>query len=756
MGQLLAKPNISLIDHLRDVVLLGDELARRLGLNERLRMQALLACALHDIGKATSSFQEHMQAARKLEEAKRRSASDADLQQLQRSANAKKARAYPHALASLPFALATEQHLIQQQGWNQAQIYASAAVLTHHSPLGPSLYQGYGTPDFYPQPELCQLIESLWALLEKLKVGPLLSPSRLFSQIKPLLEKSPSSILHDPCISFPDRGQTNVLGIMQQLPVAEFAMVKTVLHLSDWLASANRSQTTALFFLSKGGSRVKAHASSFLKLRQFQREAANAREDVLWLRAPTGTGKTEALLLWAGDADRLLYLLPTQATVNAMRSRLQKVYGHQQVGLAHGRASYMIRQEGDQDSLDLRLFGSVFAQPVTVATLDQYILAHLHGRHWEERRTLARQATIILDEIHAYEPYTLGLLLAALEGERPARLALASATLPQPLVDLFPRGTLVEAEQALWQRARHRLELRDAPLESCIDEVAAAAHAGQKVLVVANTVQQAQHLYRELKGVLGPDALHLLHSRFIFRDRQEKESRIASPMPGTVCVATQVVEVSLDISYDLLFTELAPLDALVQRMGRVNRFGEAPLAPVHIFCRPSDGAQRIYGCDVLDLSLQLLQGLPPVPTDDDLAQATHRLYEKVMSSSEWQEELKAGKDTLGEVQRTLGCYTIDLSDPQMQQRFTARRGYVNVEVLPTQFLEEAYALKESGEGWRLPELLVPVPIYWLKQACESFSPLKDLNCYQTTLPYDSELGLQLEPGIGAASFVLMD
>jgi len=57
----------------------------------------------------------------------------------------------------------------------------------------------------------------------------------------------------------------------------------------------------------------------------------------------------------------------------------------------------------------------VFAKPVTTATLDQYLLAHLNGRHREERRSLARHATIILDEVHAYEPYTLGILLEALE-----------------------------------------------------------------------------------------------------------------------------------------------------------------------------------------------------------------------------------------------------------------------------------------------------------------------------------------------------
>jgi len=752
MGQQpLGKPDVPLVDHLRDVLLLGDHIARRLGLEKRLRMQALLACALHDIGKATRSFQEYMQAARALEEAKARGATDRDLQNLQSSVNKKKKAAYPHALASLPLVLIAERHLAKENGWEPHRLSATGAVLTHHSPLGPELYQGYSVPDL-DHPALFQAIEAVWALLEQVGIGPLPPARQLLHH--PLIKLSPSAILRQTLPDLDQGRSTSLLGLLQQQPVEEFAQVKTVLHLADWLASAKR-QDVSVFFLSGGGRRIADYVSPF-RLRQFQRQAGETGDDVLWLRAPTGTGKTEALLLWAGDTERLLYLLPTQATVNAMWQRLKKVYGEEEVGLAHGRASYMLRQEADQDSLDARLFGSVFARPVTVATLDQYILAHLHGRHWEERRTLARQATIVVDEVHTYEPYTLGLLLAALEREQPARLAVASATLPTSLLQLFPKGKLIDAEPELWQRARHRLKLHDSPLDSCVDEVVAAARDGQRVLVVANTVRQAQELYRIIKSELGPSDVHLLHSRFTFRDRQRKERQAESPAPGTVFIATQVVEVSLDISYDVLFTEVAPMDALVQRMGRVNRRGDRPPAPVHLFCQPSEGAQHIYGRHVLERSLQLVRALPSIPTDAELVEATHQLYQWVTATVEWQKDLQAGRDTLREVQSVQGCYTIDLSDPEMRQRFTARRGHITVEVLPCIFRDEAYAFKDSGEGWRLPELLVPVPIYWFRQQPSAFTPLKDLGCYQTTLPYDPELGLCPPDGESEASFALLD
>ncbi len=750
MDELLAKPDVRLVDHLWGVLRLGEEIARCLRLDESLRVKALLACALHDIGKATYSFQEHMHAIRRLESAEKRAAAPDEINRLKLKAKRKKAKAYPHALASLPFALVAEKLLGQRYGWDIHDLSATAAVLTHHSPLGPELYKGYGAPDLHSK--LAEALEDVWELLRRVGVDGLTPAVKFLASIKPLLEKSPAALL-DESLLFGERKKT-LRGILQGLPQQEFAQVKAVLHLADWLVSAKRPDHK-LLFLEHGRTCIEAHIRQF-PLREFQKQAAEVRHDSLFLQAPTGTGKTEALLLWAGDTERLIYLLPTQATVNTMWKRLRKIYGDDRVALAHGRANYILRKESDEDPLDMRLFGSVFAKPVTVATLDQYLLAHLNGRHWEERRSLSRSATIILDEIHAYEPYTLGLLLEALRREKPARVALASATLPPVLLELFPKGALIKAEWPLWQRARHLLELREGILQECLSEAVAYAREGKTVLIVANTIRDAQTLYQALRDDIGWKNLHLLHARFIFRDRQQKETQVEKPQPGTIFIATQVVEVSLDISYDVLITEVAPIDALVQRMGRVNRRGEMPPAPVIVCCKWAEGSQWVYGKEMLKWSLELLKTLAQNPTDHDLAGVTHGLYERVISSSDWLDELQAGRQTLDEIQHILGCYTIDLSDEEMRSRFTARRGHVSVEVLPADFVAEAYQLRDGGEGWRLPELLVPVPVYWLTQV-EFFKQLEDLRCIQTTLAYSEQLGL-LPPQSagGAAGYVMIE
>lgn len=721
---LLAKPDTPLIDHSQKVLFLGKEIAQLLRLDEKLFKKALIACALHDIGKAIVDFQVYIRD------------------------KGKRGRAYPHALAALPIVLQSEIYLNQKYGWDNFDLIATAAVLTHHSPLTPRLYKGYTKPDFCP--ELDKALQALWELLHQFGIRELPPIQEIL--YSPLLQESPAAILDASGII---HGKT-IRGVFQSQSPLEFAQVKTVLHLADWLASSKESNHSILF-MDEGGARLQNHVARLPSpLKVFQKRTFASRSNILWLRAPTGTGKTEALLLWADDFERLIYLLPTQATVNAMWKRLRDIFGNERVGIAHGRSGYILRQEFDEDPLETRLFGAVFATPITVATLDQYLLAHLHGRHWEEKRSLAHQATVILDEIHAYEPYTLGLLSKVLEQERPDRVAFASATLPTSLLEFFPKGELIEAENTLWQRSRHRARLCEGSLQDALPAAIKLASQGNSVLLVANTINDAQTIYQRLRNEFKWGQSLLLHSRFILRDRQIREAKVESPEAGTIFIATQVVEVSLNISYDALITEVAPIDALVQRMGRVNRRGEKPLAPVYIYRQWSEGSQRVYGKEILEASLALMETLPEVPTDRHLAEVTHRLYEHIMASENWKKEFEDGRKTVEEVQRILGCYTIDLSDEEMRERFTARRGQVSVEVLPASFVQEAYSLKERGEGWRLPELMTSVPLYWLR-CSEFFSPLSDLHCIQTTLEYDPEIGL-IAPtkGQGAAGYVLID
>jgi len=705
---LWAKPDETLSEHTQRVVEAGQQLCDRLHLPNCLRRRVEIACILHDVGKATQSFQKRMEAARK---------------------GTKLPPAYPHALASFPFVLALESQRFGQQSHK----LATAAVLTHHSPLHPRLYEGImGSPDFIEQ-----------ALREWLAQWLTESPETLMR----LLREKPAVWLYREA-SYPD-GSRTLMQQFQRLPVQAFTLIKAILCLADWLASAH--QKADRIFLTRGKQKLLKYLQvkkqlGLEHLHDFQREAHSRQESRLYLQAPTGAGKTEAMLLFAGDSERILYLLPTQATANAMHTRLAAIYGRDAVGIAHGRALLELSRDGEEPPLDVRLFNTVFAKPVTVATLDQYLLAHLHGRHWEIRRTLSRYATVLMDEIHAYEPYTLGLFHAALEADPLQRLAIASATLPTPLMKYLGNAPLVKAEDSLWQQRRHRLLREQRAPEEAVKEALDHAANGEAVLFVVNTVPMAQSLYQvaveQARLLKHPPEVHLLHARFVYRDRRRKEQQLRRLKRRALVIATQVVEVSLDISYHRLYTELAPLDALVQRMGRVNRYGTLPQpASVHILLEYDPRSERVYGKDLLHETQKLLQQLPEQPTNMELTDATDTLYQTVWQSQAFQEELKLGETTLKEVQSVLGCFTVDLTDEEMQRRFSTRRGVVSVDVLPLPFLQEAYELRQRRTTWRLPELLVSVPYWWTAQFRDYFMPCADLGVPTTSLPYDAFVGL---------------
>ncbi len=709
--ELFAKPDETLTAHAQRVMELARAICAQLQLGQELTERIKWACLMHDVGKATRSFQRRIQAAGQ---------NPSSLP-----------RAYPHALAGFPFTLALESLLFGPD----APKLATAAVLSHHSPLHPLLYEGYEQPRDL-------LGDALQAWLKAM-----LPPSvwdELHLKLPKLLAVNPSEWLHREA-SYPD-GSRTLMAQFQRLPVQAFTTVKAVLCLADWLASAKRNSHAGLF-LSDGAQHLQQYLQQqSFKLHNYQQQMQAQSSSRLYLHAPTGAGKTEALLLWAGDSQRILYLLPTQATVNAMYRRLQDIYGKERVGLAHARAILELSREEEEPPLDYKLFSSVFATPVTVATLDQYLLAHLHGRHWEIRRALCRYATVLMDEIHAYEPYTLGLLKAALENDPPARLAIASATLPSPLRERIGDAPLIVAEHALWEQRRHSLLLDDRPLDKALVEALHYARNGETVLFVVNIVPLAQRLYRQAmewaQTMAHPPTIHLLHSRFIYRDRHHKEQAIQHPSPGTLLIATQVVEVSLNISYQRLYTELAPLDALVQRMGRINRRGERQKpAEVHII-RPYDPrSDHLYGKQTMENTIKLLDQLPKTPTNRELSEAVDQLYQTLWDTPEFQSEFQQGWQTLQEVESICGCYTIDLTEEQMRQRFTTRRGEIHVEVLPEPFQAEAYHLREAKRLWQLPDLLVSVPYWWLIRFHEYFTPARDLGVYLTTLPYDANIGL---------------
>jgi CRISPR-associated endonuclease/helicase Cas3 len=457
------------------------------------------------------------------------------------------------------------------------------------------------------------------------------------------------------------------------------------------------------------------------------------------LTAPTGSGKTEAALLWAarqaesmGRLPRLFYTLPYQASMNAMKLRLEETFGARHVGLQHGRgllALYRLLLEKDytperaaQQARWARNLAELNYPPVRVFSPYQMLKGMYRLKGYEALLTDYHGAAFIFDEIHAYEVKRLALILKTIQylaQDYAARFLVMTATFPS-LTKGWLRAALgapieIMADSALFAEfRRHRLHLLDGELLSDrgLQRIVDDALAGKSVLVVCNLVDRAQTAYYQLDQMLAKRGVHveLLHGRFNLRDRSAKEALVRDATGSKsehrrpiVLVATQVVEVSLDIDLDTIYTDSAPLEALVQRFGRVNRRRkQRDLAPVYVYCQPDDG-QKIYDAALVQRTLAILQREDGRPLDES---AVGTWLDEIYSgevAERWQKEYEhAASEFDATCIRGLRAFQ---ADPSLEKLFY--QAFDGIEVLPEGLYDEYLALKEE-EPIRANELLVPI------------------------------------------------
>jgi CRISPR-associated endonuclease/helicase Cas3 len=324
--------------------------------------------------------------------------------------------------------------------------------------------------------------------------------------------------------------------------------------------------------------------------------------------------------------------------------------------------------------------------PFGVGTVDQTLMAVLQTRHYFVRLFGLTGKTVIIDEVHAYDAYMTTLIERLLQwlGSLGASVVLLSATLPSARRDAFaqayvsglgadrsigpsppyPRLIWVSARSrggrtiTVSERSRRRIGLEWLDAQSVGERLASLLVDGGCAAVICNTVARAQEVYRSLKPLFpavaedGEPELMLFHARYPFeeRDRREKLALVRFGKEGAsvdfgdgigrtvarparaVIVATQVIEQSLDLDFDVMVSEFAPVDLILQRAGRLHRHQRtrsAGLRSARMFLiRPelSDGSvprfgsgtEAVYDRHILLRSWLALEGRQYVDVPEDV------------------------------------------------------------------------------------------------------------------------------------------
>lgn len=487
-----------------------------------------------------------------------------------------------------------------------------------------------------------------------------------------------------------------------------YIFYKAILNEADWISSGHQSPMIELKYDTKYLrdkiiknliAKKKLKYTSDFKFRNFQLNS-NIIKNVI-ARAPTGSGKTEASLIWASNKSKhskIFYLLPTKVTSNAIYSRLKNYFGENNTAVVHSSAFLFQKEEHTDDYSYLEyLKDKTFFKNISVCTIDQILTQGFNLGYWELKTFHQFNSKIIIDEIHLYEPYTLGLIISTikyLKNEFGATFYLMSATMPSKLKQILSKTLGKDETKFIFDKeflksARNEFITTDKNINELFSNIISNVKNGKKVLCVVNTVNEAIRIYEELNKKLEKYSVMCYHSRFIVKDRLEKEETILSwenstVKDGCLLIATQVVEVSLDIDYDILYTENAPIDAIIQRAGRVNRKRDKDDTKVIVFPHIEITSKYVYNVkNILQDTFSLLKkNNKKKLTENNLVNFVDEVYKDFIleDDSEYKKALKI-YDEIQEQKHYIKDVTAD------EEVFT-RKGLDTVDIIPMKYLEK--------------------------------------------------------------------
>ena len=416
---------------------------------------------------------------------------------------------------------------------------------------------------------------------------------------------------------------------------------------------------------------------------------------LLLIEDSMGSGKTEAsfyaLSRMSDNMHKgIAYALPTMSTTNLMYSRFQKFLGENREGaLLHSMRNVVedyclpktyISEESEALSLNGFLQQSTrrgtFEQ-YFVCTIDQIVSSILNNKYYPIKLLSLVGKTIVIDEIHSYDCYTTTIIQVFLEWCKvlDIKVIIISATLTDSkkqdfiktffphlnvnkLSSNYPLITAVKEDCIKeWHFQPSYKRTYNYALSNILNNITAISktilamhkeHPSKNIVYFANSKKCAQSVYKCIRA-MGSDKLLLVHSNYHLKDRLQKEKQILNAVgknaepreTGLIVISTQILECSLDVDFDYLFTDIAPYDILCQRLGRLYRFPlehRANTIPTcTIFIPYVDGDYQfslVYDKAVLDATLQVLQKNNIISIPEDIRKCVNKTYEFI-ENEDW-------------------------------------------------------------------------------------------------------------------------